>query len=141
MAEPLYRLLYRSKVAILGTTEEVRAEVAAILAGARRHNAAAGLTGALLHEGATFTQVLEGELPALEEAYDRISADLRHTEFELMQFALVPERGFGGEALAFLAPAELDAAGLAAPGDAADAANGVLRRMAAILGRQQAAPG
>lgn len=93
---PLHRIIYRSQCAIPGAPTEVDEEVATIVAASRGRNAAAGVTGVLLHSDATFTQVLEGTLPALEAVYDRITADLRHTSFELLQFGPIGERDFTG---------------------------------------------
>lgn len=102
----IHRLIYRSVCAIPGTAAEVAAEVEAILATSRRRNARAGLTGVLLHDGPSFVQVLEGEAAALEEAFDRISMDLRHTGFELLQFIEAPERHFAGWAMGYAGTAE-----------------------------------
>jgi hypothetical protein len=90
----IYRLVYRSTAAIVGTAEEIDAEIAVISAMARRNNAAAGLTGVLVHTGGAFTQVLEGELPQVEATFDRIAADLRHTGVDLLQFMPINERSF-----------------------------------------------
>jgi len=103
MHAALFRFVYRSVVAIPGSSEQVEAEIARIIETSRNRNAEAGLTGALVRSGTVFTQVLEGPLDALEAAYDRISADLRHAEFELIEFVPVPERGFGSWRMAYLA--------------------------------------
>jgi hypothetical protein len=90
----IYRLVYRSNIAIVGSAEEVEAEIASIAALARRNNASTGLTGVLVHTGESFTQVLEGELAQVEATFDRIASDLRHTAVELIQFMPIPERSF-----------------------------------------------
>ncbi len=99
----LFRLIYRSTVAIPGTPDQVDQELARIVERSRRRNAEATLTGALVRSGGTFIQVLEGPLAGLEETYDRISGDLRHSEFELIEFVPVAERCFGSWELAYLA--------------------------------------
>jgi hypothetical protein len=91
MPGPLHRLVYRSSLA---GAERRGDQLEAILAASRRRNAATGLTGALLHDGDAVLQVLEGPLEPLEDTYDRISADLRHTGLVLLQFAPVAERCF-----------------------------------------------
>lgn len=105
----LRRLIYRSVPCILGTAEEVAAEIARILEASKRNNAAAGVTGVLLFSGAAFTQVLEGEAAALERVYDRISQDLRHQQFELLQVTEIDRRAFGAWSMGYV-----DAAGLGA---------------------------
>ncbi|MCO6418775.1 BLUF domain-containing protein [Siccirubricoccus sp. KC 17139] len=143
-AQPIHRLVYRSTSAILGTEEQVAAEVAAIVAAARRNNLATGLTGVLVYSGESFTQVLEGPLAALEATYDRISADLRHRQFDLLQFTRAPARSFGNWELAYLTQDALDAFwqdGAMPGGDPTDAANRVLERLTEILRPQPAATG
>ncbi|MBY0338374.1 MAG: BLUF domain-containing protein [Acetobacteraceae bacterium] len=106
--EALHRVVYRSEMALVGTAAEVGDEIRAILAASRRNNAAAALTGALLYSGRHFTQVLEGPLDALERTYDRISADLRHSAFDLVQFVPLQARTFGEWGMAYVTPGELD---------------------------------
>jgi hypothetical protein len=104
----LHRLIYRSTNAITGNSDHVAAEVEAILAASRRRNEAAGLTGVLVHSAETFTQVIEGELPAVEAVFDRIAMDLRHTDFDLVQFIPVNARRFAAWRMAYVGQGALD---------------------------------
>jgi Sensors of blue-light using FAD len=53
-------------------------EIDGMLQRARARNESMGITGALLHYGGRFLQVLEGEPAAVEQCFERISADSRH---------------------------------------------------------------
>lgn len=70
----LHQLLYVS-AARPGLSE---AEVEAILASARSHNAAQGITGLLLCVDEAFLQVLEGPEAKVRALYARIGSDPRH---------------------------------------------------------------
>jgi hypothetical protein len=55
-------------------------ELDAMLLRARARNQSMGITGALLHYGGRFVQILEGESASVEQCFQRISADKRHGE-------------------------------------------------------------
>ncbi|MDE1948101.1 MAG: BLUF domain-containing protein [Burkholderiales bacterium] len=88
----LVRLLYVSRVA----PGFDRDELVAILRRSQPHNAAQGITGALCFSGEVFLQVLEGGRGAVNRLYNRIAADPRHRDVELLSYAEVPERRFAG---------------------------------------------
>lgn len=88
----LVRLLYVSRAAP-GFDRE---ELVAILRHSQAHNAAQGITGALCFSGEIFLQVLEGGRGAVNRLYNRIAADPRHREVELLSYAEVAERRFAG---------------------------------------------
>ena len=54
-------------------------ELKEILVISQENNSRDGLTGMLLYGESTFVQLLEGEAGALNETYERIKADHRHT--------------------------------------------------------------
>lgn len=108
MAGGIYRLVYRSALALPGGTEEGAAALEAILETSRRNNAPAGITGALLHSGAQVVQVLEGPLDALEAVFDRIASDLRHTALELLQFTPAAAPCFPGWSMAYVPQRHMD---------------------------------
>lgn len=56
-----------------------RSELAELLAQARRHNAACGITGILLYSQGTFFQVLEGPPADVDRLYQHICRDPRHS--------------------------------------------------------------
>ena len=63
--------------------------VDAILAASQRNNAHAGVTGALMFTDGFFAQVLEGSMAAVEQVFERIQLDDRHSEVQLLSFAPV----------------------------------------------------
>ena len=77
------------------------ATLAEILAVSRRNNAAAGLTGMLLHDDGHFIQTLEGEEEAVVRAFHRIEADPRHREVLVALREEVQERRFPAWSMGF----------------------------------------
>lgn len=69
-------LLYLSTA----SREMAPGEIDGMLERARARNESLGITGALLHYGGRFVQVLEGESAAVEQCFQRICADSRHGE-------------------------------------------------------------
>lgn len=69
-------LLYMSTA----SREMAPGEIDGMLQRARARNEALCITGALLHYGGRFVQVLEGEPAVVEQCFERISADPRHGE-------------------------------------------------------------
>ncbi len=70
----LTRLIYASSASRPLTDGQIDE----ILRVSRRNNAAADVTGALLHGGRTFMQVLEGPSDSVAATYRRIETDPRH---------------------------------------------------------------
>jgi hypothetical protein len=101
MTEPLFSLAYFSRNAIEGTSDEMQAAIAAILASARRNNARHGVTGALLFSDGCFAQVLEGAREDVEMVFETIQCDPRHKDVTIMHLHEVEERSFGEWSMAF----------------------------------------
>jgi hypothetical protein len=90
----LVRLMYASRAAA-GVDQEA---LVAIVRKSKTNNAALGITGVLcmcLNER-IFMQVLEGGRTAVNRLYNRIAADPRHTDVELMSYEEIGERRFAG---------------------------------------------
>lgn len=88
----LYRLLYRSDIAMTGPDVDDRIdEIVRTSAGA---NADVGLSGALVASGGVFIQALEGPLPALEAKFEKICCDLRHRHVQLIELAATEDKTF-----------------------------------------------
>ena len=85
-AENPFQLLYVSQLAP-GCTWEVVKE---IVAAARKHNAAHGITGALLFDGERFCQLIEGAESKVRALANNIWADPRHTALRLLFAGLSP---------------------------------------------------
>jgi hypothetical protein len=96
----LYSIAYISKNTIPGTRQEVEAQLADILASARKNNEALNVTGALLYSGGYFCQVLEGEEETLENLFETIQMDNRHGDVTVLHFEEIESRGFGDWAMA-----------------------------------------
>ena len=54
------------------------------------------MTGVLCFSGDIFLQVLEGGRAAVNRLYNRIVADSRHTQVELLRYEEIGERRFAG---------------------------------------------
>ena len=104
----LVRLMYASR-----PVEAVDQETqVAILRKSQSHNSAQGITGVLclcLNER-IFVQVLEGGRSAVNRLYNRITADPRHTDIELLCYEEIGERRFAGWAMGQVNMARLNPA-------------------------------
>ncbi len=105
----LYRLVYCSRNRIRGTEVEVTAEIQQILRTSRENNARAGVTGALLYNAGNFAQTLEGPLEAVEEVFERIQEDFRHSDVTIVENGPVAARLFGDWAMAMCGDAPREA--------------------------------
>ncbi len=99
--KPIHRLIYSSRIEIPAGPARAD-EIDAILASARRHNAGAGITGALLVNRVCFIQVLEGELEAVRASFERIKRDPRHGQLMVLESRQVEARGFPGFSMAYI---------------------------------------
>ena len=86
----LVRLLYASRAPkdIDNTLLE------SIHAKSRSHNPGAGVTGILCYSGRIFLQVLEGNRREISKLYNRIAADGRHGDVEILLLEDIAERRF-----------------------------------------------
>ncbi len=99
---PLSRLLYVSQCA-LPEGDDTIAQIHEITDRSARRNAAADLTGSLLHLNRTFIQVLEGPPAAVERTFEQICCDFRHEDVKLIDMVPIKERLFPHWAMALLA--------------------------------------
>jgi len=86
----LVRLLYASR-AVPAIDHE---ELVTILRQSKSHNPTVGVTGVLCFSGGIFLQVLEGGRSAVNRLYNRIAADPRHTDVEVLLYEEIGERRF-----------------------------------------------
>lgn len=93
--QAIYQLIYRSRSALTGSDASVDGEVSSILRQSGRNNFRDGVTGALMFTASVFIQVLEGRCAAIEQTFERICCDIRHTDVELISFSPVPQRTYG----------------------------------------------
>jgi hypothetical protein len=87
----LVRLLYCSRA--VDPSPDV---IESILAKARHHNPACGITGILCYGGGIFLQAIEGGRMQVSDLYGHIQRDPRHKDVALLHYEEITERRFGG---------------------------------------------
>jgi hypothetical protein len=97
----VYALTYHSRNRLIGFTLDRTAELMNIVETSRSRNAQAGVTGALMFNEQRFVQILEGEKNAVEETFERIRGDARHTAITVIARQKGPWRQFGGSSMAY----------------------------------------
>ncbi len=70
------------------------AQLTDLLIKARQKNSALGISGLLVYHEGVFLQVLEGEVNAVDNLYQRIKQDDRHTKCELLLRTYIDKRSF-----------------------------------------------
>lgn len=88
----LVRLMYASR-AVPAVDQE---ELLAILRKSKANNARSGVTGALCYSEGVFIQVLEGGRSAVNQLYNSIVSDARHSDVVLLSYEEIDERRFAG---------------------------------------------
>ena len=86
----LVRLTYTSRATEALTTTAMDA----ILASSRKNNPGNGITGVLCTNNYIFLQMLEGGRKEVNETYNRIAADKRHQDVQILNFEEITERKF-----------------------------------------------
>ncbi|ARE39343.1 hypothetical protein RGUI_1202 [Rhodovulum sp. P5] len=97
MTESLISMAYVSRNMING---DFPAVVAEIVSAANVRNAARGITGALVCSQGYFAQVLEGDSDKLDDLFERIVRDPRHSEVQVLFSKPIAQRSFGGWGMA-----------------------------------------
>ena len=90
---PIHLLVYTSEYT--GSDEQIDADIADILAAARRNNVRNGITGVLFHHNRRFLQFIEGPKHSINLLLEKIGKDPRHSSVELLFDEIISERGFG----------------------------------------------
>jgi hypothetical protein len=88
----LVRLLYASRSVVPITHDELMS----IMRQSKANNLAQGITGVLCCSDSIYLQVLEGGRSAVNRLYNRIAADPRHKDVELLHYEQIGERRFAG---------------------------------------------
>lgn len=86
----LVRLTYTSRA----TDTVTAAAMDTILASSRKNNPGNGITGVLCTNNYIFLQMLEGGRKEVNETYNRIAADPRHQDVQILNFEEITERKF-----------------------------------------------
>ncbi len=84
--------MYASRAATAIDQDGLRA----ILLKSKANNPALGVTGVLCFSEGIFLQVLEGGRRAINQLYNQIARDPRHSDVELLCFDEIGERRFAG---------------------------------------------
>ena len=129
---PLRRIVYVSRA--LTTSRD---DLDAILATARRNNAAMRVTGAMMLSNMYFAQVLEGPPDAVKEIFERIRMDDRHTAVEVLDVCDVAMRAFDAWTMGFVE----DSADFDAVAADPEAAHRLVERLREALLQSAAAEG
>ena len=98
----IYSLVYSSCASLNPDSSADLAMIDEILAKARQCNTKIDVTGALLFTEGRFVQVLEGNRDAVRATYDRIEADPRHTNVEILSSQFSDRRRFKQWSMAFV---------------------------------------
>ncbi len=93
----MYQLLYVSHAH--RSLSEI--ELLQILKQARVNNTAKGVTGLLIYYDGSFLQLLEGEQQAVQQTYDIIAKDMRHSRINIIGTQEVEERSFADWSMGF----------------------------------------
>lgn len=91
---PLSRLLYSSDACIRDGDVPAALQVHELAHASAKRNAVSHIRGALLFVENQFIQVLEGDLEAIEQLFEKICCDLRHTNVKLIDLASISEPMF-----------------------------------------------
>jgi len=91
----LVRLMYASRAVPAVDADELHA----LLRQCRTNNPKHGITGVLCFADRIFLQALEGGRPAVNQLYQRIVQDARHTDVELLSYEEIAERRFASWAM------------------------------------------
>ncbi len=102
MTKAIYRLVYLSHNGITGTKSALQSEIDQILAVSRRNNDLVGVTGALMFNTGCFAQVLEGPQASIQDTFERIQCDMRHSKVVVLAFDETGERKFSKWSMAYV---------------------------------------
>jgi len=102
----IYSLVYSSNASLDPAATINIAMVEDILAKARGHNAAIGVTGALLFTEGRFVQALEGGRDQVRATFERIRTDPRHSDVDILSSQLADRRRFKEWSMAFVGDSE-----------------------------------
>ncbi len=104
MSSDLYKILYCSRNLIEGGQTRRDEEISKILQSARVNNKQRNVTGALLFNAGCFAQALEGPQLAVEEIFEKIQRDPRHSDVTVLQTETRGKRDFPDWSMAHVYP-------------------------------------
>lgn len=98
----LSKLIYTSSMSRHCTLEEIDN----ILNQSRTRNTDKNITGVLYYSNQFFFQCLEGELSDIEQVFQSIAQDKRHTDVQLVDISTIDNREFGDWSMAYVFQSE-----------------------------------
>lgn len=102
MREPSHSIMVRLLYVSYAFGPQTTTVTTSILLQAHKNNPALGITGVLCQGQGFFFQVLEGERSRVNALYQRICADSRHKDVNLLHFEEIKERQFGQWSMALI---------------------------------------
>lgn len=94
MEKTLFRILYCSRNLTEDQAGNQAHNLGQIFQTARSNNKRRAVTGALLHSSGFFAQVLEGPKREIEQLFEKIQQDPRHSDVTVLECAPIPCRDF-----------------------------------------------
>jgi hypothetical protein len=101
MNDQLYRIIYISRNEIKGDDATVLLEIEQILVSSRTKNPIANISGALMFNAGCFAQVLEGSHDDIQNCFERIQCDQRHSHVVVLSFEPTVKREFSNWSMAY----------------------------------------
>jgi len=95
----LHHLLYHSRIVAPDRADQ---DIADILSTARSRNSREGITGILVFSGGCFAQVLEGAPGSLAQVFEKIEADNRHIDINVLFNEPLEVRNFPDWSMGFV---------------------------------------
>lgn len=90
----LSRIVYRSLAKINLAAPDGNAQLLSIVRTSQKRNEFSVISSVLLFDRTYFVQVLEGDKPAVHETFQRIGADDRHKDVEIIEWRDINRRDF-----------------------------------------------
>ncbi len=104
MEQNLFRILYCSRNLTELTPGLEALSLGQILHTARSNNARRQVTGALLYSSGYFAQVLEGPMTQVEQVFEKIQRDPRHSDVTVLECSEIGLRDFPEWSMARVEP-------------------------------------
>ncbi|MFP4360700.1 MAG: BLUF domain-containing protein [Alphaproteobacteria bacterium] len=101
----LQRLIYYSDSRLDPRDDTDARALQRIMEISKARNEAAGITGLLMFTRSGFAQILEGPRAALEETFERIQSDSRHSNVRVLTHCAITERTFESWEMSFVGAA------------------------------------
>ena len=103
----LHEIIYVSRLA----PETPINTVVQIAKRSRVSNKPMQITGVLVFDGERFCQYIEGDVKDITQLFERISADTRHTDIQMLHQGAIPERYFSQFSMGYATVPEHDMIG------------------------------